>query len=123
MTYAPNRALVRLAGLAAALSLVVAVAGFRHVIPEAFAFLGLALFVACLVLIALLAWRTRRTILAQRAETERGQMIVMLAARLRDEATGTLEAMSRRGGPSGEAATLILQGRAERQQRKPGPAA
>lgn len=123
MPTSTNRALVRLAGVAAVLSLVVAVAGFRRVLPETFAFLGLALFVAFLVLIALLAWRTRQQILGQREEAERGQMIVMLAARLRDEETGALEQMSRRGGPAGEAAALILQGRAERQRRNPGPAA
>lgn len=123
MPTSTNRALVRLAGVAAVLSLVVAIAGFRRVLPEDFAFLGLALFVAFLVLIALFAWRTRRHILAQRDEVERGQMTVILAARLRDEDPGTLEEMSRRGGPAGEAAALILQGRAERQRRNPGPAA
>ena len=76
MTSPSHRVLVRLAAVAAALSLVLAVAGFRHVVPEEFALLGLALFVAFLVLIALLAWETRRTILAQRDAVERGQMIV-----------------------------------------------
>ncbi|TFG46437.1 MAG: hypothetical protein E4H41_02260 [Gemmatimonadales bacterium] len=109
----PGRALVRLAAVAAALSLAVAVAGFRGVIPEEFALLGLALFVAFLVLIALLAWQTHQKILAQRDRVERGQMIVILAARLRDQETATLEQMARRGGPAGEAAALILQGRVE----------
>jgi hypothetical protein len=109
----PGRALVRLAAVAAALSLAVAVAGFRGVIPEEFALLGLALFVAFLVLIALLAWQTHQKILAQRDRVERGQMIVILAARLRDQETATLEQMVRRGGPAGEAAALILQGRVE----------
>lgn len=122
MTPTPNRALVRLAGFAAALSLVLAVAGFRHVVPEEFALLGLALFVAFLVLIALLAWETRRTVLAQREAAERGQMIVILAARLKDEETATLEEMVRKGGQAGEAAGLILQGRAERLRRSPGSA-
>ncbi len=105
--------MVRLAAVAAALSLAVAVAGFRGVIPEEFALLGLALFVAFLVLIALLAWQTHQKILAQRDRVERGQMIVILAARLRDQETATLEQMARRGGPAGEAAALILQGRVE----------
>ena len=43
MTPPRNRALVRLAGVAAALSLALAVAGFRHVVPEEFALVGLAL--------------------------------------------------------------------------------
>jgi hypothetical protein len=120
MTSTPNRALVRLAGVAAALSLVLAVAGFRQVVPRELALLGLALFVAFLVLIALLAWETRRQVLAQREAAERGQMIVILAAKLKDEATPTLERMVRQGGQAGEAAGLILQGRAERQRRNPG---
>lgn len=112
----PGRALVRLAAVAAALSLAVAVAGFRGVIPEEFALLGLALFVAFLVLIALLAWQTRQRIREQREAAERGQMIVILAAKLKDEETATLEQMVRRGGQAGEAAALILQGRAERRR-------
>lgn len=112
-----TRAVVRLSGVAAAMSLVVAVAGFRRVIPAEFASLGLALFAAFLILIALLAWRTRRDTLAQRAEAESGQMTVILAARLRDETTATLDALVRRGGPAARAAALILQGRAERQGR------
>ena len=119
MTRTPNRALVRLAGVAAALSLALAVAGFRHVVPEEFALIGLALFVAFLVLIALLAWQTRQKVLAQREAAEHGQMIVILAAKLKDVETGMLEQMVRRGGQVGEAARLILQGRAERLQRNP----
>jgi hypothetical protein len=119
MAHTPNRWLTRLAALAAALSLAVAVAGFRRVIPGEFAFLGLALFVAFLVLIALLAWHTRHRIVAQRHAAERGQMIVILAAKLRDEETATLEQLVRGGGQAGEAATFILQGRAERRQANP----
>jgi hypothetical protein len=120
MPSTPNRALVRLAGIAAALSLVLAVAGFRRVVPEEFALVGLALFVTFLVLIALLAWETRRKVLAQREAAEHGQMIVILAARLKDEETATLEELVRKGGQAGEAAGLILQGRAERLRRRPG---
>jgi len=121
MASTSHRVLVRLAAVAAALSLALAVAGFRHVVPEEFALLGLALFVAFLVLIALLAWETRRTILAQRDAAERGQMIVIMAARLKDEEAATLEEMVRRGGQAGEAAALILQGRAERRRRNAEP--
>jgi hypothetical protein len=117
MTRTPNRALVRLAGVAAALSLVLAIAGFRHVVPEQFALLGLLLFVMFLVLISLLAWETRRKVLAQRHAAEHGQMIVILAARLKDEESATLEQMVRHGGQIGEAAGLILKGRVERMQR------
>jgi len=120
MTGTPSRALVRLAAIAAALSLLLAVAGFRRVIPGEFALLGLALFVAFLVLIGLLAWQSRQHILAQRAAVERQAALVILAARLKDEDAATLEEMARRGGQAGEAAALILQGRAERLRRTPG---
>lgn len=120
MTGTPSRALVRLAAIAAALSLFLAVAGFRRVIPGEFALLGLALFVAFLVLIGLLAWQSRQHILAQRAAVERQAALVILAARLKDEDAATLEEMARRGGQAGEAAALILQGRAERLRRTPG---
>ncbi|MDH4133128.1 MAG: hypothetical protein OEV95_15125 [Gemmatimonadota bacterium] len=121
MAYTANRALSRLAAVAAALSLALAVAGFRRVLPGEFAFLGLALFVALLVLIALLAWQTRQRIREQREAAERGQMIVILAARLKDEEAATLEQMVRRGGQAGEAAALILQGRAERRRPNTEP--
>ena len=122
MPSSQHRALVRLAGVAAAASLVIAIAGFRRIVPEDFAFIGLGLFVAFLVLIAALAWRSRQQVLAQRDTVERGQMIVIMAAQLRDEDTVALEQMVRRGGSAGEAAALILQGRAERERRHPGSA-
>jgi hypothetical protein len=119
MATARNRGLVWLTALAAALALAVAIAGFRDVLPRVFALLGLAMFAACLVLVAMVGWRTRQEMLVLREAAARGQAIVLLAARLRDEDGATLEAMARRGGTAGEAATLILQGRAER-QRGPG---
>jgi hypothetical protein len=61
--------------------------------------------------------------LAAREAAARGQMIVMLAAKLRDEDGTKLQEMIRRGGPAGEAAALILQGRAERRPAGGGPTA
>jgi hypothetical protein len=118
-----NRGVVGLTAFAAALALAVAIAGFKEWVPREFTYFGLALFLCCLVVIALIGWRTRTDMLALRDEAARGQMIVMLAARLRDEDAGMLEQMSRRGGPAGEAAALILRGRAERPRRDSGPAA
>ena len=122
-THPRNRGLVWLTATAAALSLAIAIAGFKDWLPREFTWFGLALFLCCLVVIALVGWRTRKEMLALRDEAARGQMIVMLAARLRDEAPEKLEQMGKRGGPAGEAAALLLQGRAERQRRDPGPAA
>jgi len=121
MAAARNRGLVWLTAVAAALALGVAIAGFRDWLPRSFVVLGMAGFVAGLVLIAVVGWRTRREMLDLRGATARGQAIVLLAARLRDEDAGTLEQMAKRGGPAGEAATLILQGRAERQRGPTAP--
>ncbi len=117
----PNRTRTRMGAIAAALSFAVAMAGLKGAIPVEFAFLGLTLFVSFLALIALLPWWTRRKILARRDAVERGQMLVLLAAELRDEETATLESMVRSGGPAGEAAALILQGRVEHLRRSSEP--
>lgn len=114
MASARNRSLVGVVTLTAMVSFALAVAGFRDTLPREFGFLGIALFAACLALVALVGWQTRREMLAFRDEAARGQMIVMIAARLRDEEEATLERMVARGGPAGEAAALILKGRAER---------
>ena len=121
MTTARNRGLVWLTALGAALSLGVAIAGFRDMLPRPFALLGLACFGACLATIGVVGWRTRQEMLTLREAAARGQMIVLLAARLRDEDAAALEGMVRRGGPAGEAATLILQGRAERKRGTAAP--
>ena len=117
-----NRGLVVTAGVAMMVALGLAVAGFRNLLPPVFGVLGIGLFVACLGLLALVGLSTRREMLAQRDEVARGQMIVMLAARLRDEEGPKLEEMARKGGPAAEAAQMILQGRAER-RRAPSPPA
>jgi hypothetical protein len=43
----------------------------------------------------------------------------MIAARLKTQDDEALEAMAARGGPAGEAARLVLEGRAERARRPP----
>lgn len=116
-----GRRLVGLVTLVAMQGLALAVAGLYGLIPRGFGLVGIALFGACLVLVAVVGWQSRREMLAVRDEAARGQMIVMIAARLRDEDQATLERMVARGGPAGEAAGLILKGRAER--KRPAPPA
>ncbi len=118
-----NRVLVRLTAVAGIVALGTAMAAFQNVVPPAYAWSGLALFFACLLGIAAMAWRARTDLLARREDIARGQAIVMLAAQLRNEEAATLEQLVRRGGPSGEAAALILEGRAERARRRPDPGA
>jgi hypothetical protein len=120
MAQARNRGPVWLTALAGIAALAVAVGGFRGWLPGEFAWLGMAGFVTCLALVAVVGWRTRQEMLALRDEAARAQMIVMLASRIRDEPEAVLDQMIRSGGPAGEAADLILKGREER--RRPGPA-
>jgi hypothetical protein len=119
MAQARNRGPVWLTAIAGMAALAVAVAGFRGWLPGEFGWLGMTGFVACLALITVVGWKTRQEMLARRDEVGRGRMIVMLAARLRDEPEALLEQMVRRGGPAGEAADLILKGRAERRTADP----
>jgi hypothetical protein len=116
MASARNRGLVWLIAFAAALSLAVAVAGFRDWLPDAFALFGTFAFLACMVLIVVVGWRTRQETIAQRDAAGRGQMILIAAAQLCDEDTATLELISRRDSLDGEAARLILQRRMERER-------
>jgi hypothetical protein len=118
-----NRNLVIGMALAALVALGVSVAAFRDQLPESLGMIGLAVFVICLAMIVAVGWETRREMLAARDAAARGQMIVMLAAKLRDEDAGKLQEMARRGGPAGEAAALILKGRAERRPPRGDPGA
>jgi len=118
-----NRNLVLGIAVVALVALGVSVAAYRNQLPEALGMIGLAVFVICLAMIVAIGWETRREMLAARESAARGQMIVMLAAKLRDEDAAKLQEMARRGGPAGEAASLILKGRAERRPPGAGPAA
>jgi hypothetical protein len=118
-----NRNLVIGMACVALVALAVSVAAFRDRLPESLGMVGLAVFVISLAMIVAIGWETRRDMLAARETAARGQMIVMLAAKLRDEDAAKLQEMARRGGPAGEAAALILKGRAERRPPGGGPAA
>jgi len=118
-----NRNLVLGMAFAALVALGVSVAAYRNQLPESLGMIGLAVFVISLAMIVAIGWETRRDMLAARDAAARGQMIVMLAARLKDEDAAKLQEMARRGGPAGEAASLILKGRAERRAPGAGPAA
>lgn len=121
MSKARNRGLVWLTSFAAALGLIIAAAGLRGQLPAEFTLIGLAVFALCLGMVGFVGWKTREEMLERRDQTGQRALLVILAARLRDEDTATLEAMSRRRGPEAEAATLILQGRAERARRAGKP--
>jgi len=112
-----DRTLIWLTAVAGAIALAVAFGGIKGWVPKALGLASAALFVACLLLVALLGWQRHRQTLAKRDTLARGQMIVMLAARLKTQDDTALREMADRGGPAGDAATLVLQGRVERARR------
>ncbi|HET9292923.1 MAG TPA: hypothetical protein VFO06_01425 [Gemmatimonadales bacterium] len=119
MSRSRDRALIWLVASAGAIALAVAFAGVRGWVPQSLGLVSAGLFVVCLLLVAVIGWQRHRNTLADRDAAARAQMIVMIAARLNTQDNEALEAMAARGGPAGEAAKLVLDGRAERAGRPP----
>lgn len=113
-----DRVLIWLVASAGAIALAVAFAGVKGWVPQSLGLVSAGLFVICLLLVAVIGWQRHRQTLADREAAARGQMIVMIAARLKTQDDEALEAMAARGGPAGEAAKLVLEGRAERARRR-----
>jgi hypothetical protein len=114
-----DRGLIWLVAIAGALALAVAFAGVKGWVTRPLGMVSAGLFVVCLLLVAVIGWQRHRHTLVDREIAARGQMIVMIAARLKTQDDDELEAMAARGGPAGEAARLVLEGRAERARRPP----
>ena len=94
-----------------------AVGAARGRLPPAWGILGLGVFLACVVGAGWLGWKTHRQTVADREMESRRSMIVMLAVQLGRIDTPQLDGIAAKGGPAGEAASLILQGRKERSVR------
>ena len=108
------------------MALAVAIAGIKGWVSQPVGLVSAGLFVICLLLVAVIGWQRHRQTLVDRETAARGQMIVMIAARLKTQDDEALQAMAARGGPAGEAAMLVLEGREERARRQapgrpPGP--
>jgi hypothetical protein len=95
---------------------VVGIIAVRGGIAPSLGTLGFATGVGALVLAAWFGLQVRARTLADREREASGTLTVLLAAQLRDRDEATLEQMVRRGGPAGEAARLILEGRKERRR-------
>ena len=119
MSRSRDRGLIWLVAIAGALALAVAFAGVKGWVTRPLGMVSAGLFVVCLLLVAVIGWQRHRHTLVDREIAARGQMIVMIAARLKTQDDEELEAMAARGGPAGEAARLVLEGRAERTRRPP----
>ncbi len=104
-----------LAGVAV-VSYAIGIAGVRGTVPRIAGLSGLSLGVATTVVAFFFGLRAHRRALADQELSSRRSMIVLLAAELGSKDDETLDSIVRRGGPAGEAATLILKGRRERRE-------
>ncbi len=93
------------------LALAIAVAGARGNVPVAIGIAGGVLFAISILLAGVLGLKMHRQALADREMAARRSMIVMLAATLGKQDDAVLEGIRTQGGPAGEAAALILEGR------------
>lgn len=85
--------------------------------------LGLAfvdLFVAAGLATIWIGIKAHRKALEDRERESRGAMIIAIAVQLGKQDDASLEKVKSRGGPAGEAAGLILQGRAEKLKKVRG---
>ncbi len=108
------RALMWATAALGALGVAGAAAGARRLLPLPIGLLSGALFLICLVLAGYYGLRVRGQALADRERAARQSALVVIAAQLKGEDDDTLREIARRGGPAGEAAALLLEGRATR---------
>ena len=93
------------------LALAIAFAGARGIVPVTIGIAGGGLFAISILLAGVLGLKMHRQALADREMAARRSMIVMLAATLGKQDDAALERIKTQGGPAGEAAALILEGR------------
>jgi hypothetical protein len=111
------RVATRLVGGLAAVTLLGVIAAAKGWILSTLGPPLFGLFVASSLTAVWFGIKAHRRALADR-ETESGRsMIVAIAAQLGRQDDGALERIKARGGPAGEAAGMILQGRAEKAKK------
>jgi hypothetical protein len=101
----------RLALLAGVFFFILVIGGIRGWWPQRLGQSALPLFFASVLTAAWLGVKSHRRALADREKASGGAIIVAIAAQLGKQDDATLEAIAGRGGPAGEAASLILAGR------------
>ncbi len=110
------RVSTRLSALLAAILLLMTLASAKGWLPPRLGAIILPLFVASALLAVWFGIKTHKRALADR-EMESGRaMIVAIAAQLGRQDDAALERIRSKGGPAGEAAAMILQGRAEKRK-------
>jgi hypothetical protein len=88
--------------------------GARRVIPLPFGVAGGFAFIVCALLGALVGLQARREMQLQRDRESYSAMLVILATQLRVQDDTVLQRIAGKGGPAGEAAEMVLQGRREK---------
>jgi hypothetical protein len=96
------------------LGLGLAVAGTRNLVPHAAGVLGLSVFVASVLVAGWFGLQARLEALAHRERLARYQMLVAVAAQLTSQPDEKLRELAAKGGPAGEAAAMVLEGRANK---------
>lgn len=114
------RTSTRLAALVSGGLLLATFAAFKGWLPSALGPVFLPLFVASAITAAWIGLRTHKRALADREKESGRAMIVAIAAQLGRQDDAALERIRAKGGPAGEAAGLILQGRAEKARKGQG---
>ena len=99
--------------------IVLGLAGARGVVPAQVGILSLGGFFFCLVCALLLGYKSRQAALENRSVNSAPSMLVMMAGMLKDEEDATLERIVAKGGPAGEAASMILQKRKKAEPTRP----
>ena len=93
--------------------LALALAGARKALPAVVGLLALGGFFLCLMCAILLGYQSRRAALAERTGYAATSMLVLMAGMLKNENDDTLQRIADKGGPAGDAASMILQNRRE----------
>jgi hypothetical protein len=96
----------------------VALAGVKGWLPAAIGLGFRPLALAAAILAVWLGTRAHRRALADRELESSRAIIVAIAAQLGKQPDETLERIRTQGGPAGEAAGMILQGRREKESRR-----
>ena len=92
--------------------------GARRIIPPPLGVAGGLTFLTCALLGALVGLQARRQMQLQRDRENYSTMLIILANQLRVQDDVVLQRIAGKGGPAGEAAEMVLQGRREKGDRR-----
>ena len=92
--------------------------GAQRIIPLPLGIAGGFTFLTCALLGALVGLQARRQMQLQRDRETYSTMLIILANQLRIQDEAVLQRIAGKGGPAGEAAEMVLQGRREKEDRR-----